>query len=274
MISVILVTHNRRHLLELCVERVLGRLSEQTRQIIVWNNASTDETRSFLDGLTDPRLRVVHHEQNIGTNAYARTFALASEPYLIELDDDIIDAPDAWDLSLLRAFRQADKLGFLAANVVDDGKSIASQLMYREWRHLYSPFESNGVALLAGPTGGYCAITSRAIYDEVGGFREDPHFIYWHEDAAYAAAVQRVGYTIAVLADLKVFHASGPAYSSDPDVARLKDEYFIWRARRQARRDRLKRIFERIPPIRMLNRKLHFYAVGERQNPTDRTDLS
>lgn len=269
MISVILVTHNRLHLLELCVERVLSKLSGQTREIIIWNNASTDATRPYLDQLTDVRLHVVHHDKNIGTNAYARACALATQPYLIELDDDIIDAPDGWDLRLLQAFQQADKLDFLAANVVDDGKSIAAQLMYREWHHMYTPFENNGVPLLAGPTGGYCTITSRAIYDAVGGFREDPHFVYWHEDAAYAAAVQRAGYGIAVLADLKVFHASGPAYSSDPDVARLKDEYFTWRAKRQAQRDQLKRVFERIPPIRWLNRRLRFYTPGDRYSPGD-----
>lgn len=264
MISVVLVTYNRLQLLELCVEHVLGKLSDQTREIVIWNNASTDGTRAYLDELADPRLRVVHHHENIGTNAFARAFALASQPYLIELDDDIIDAPNHWDLSLLHAFQQADNLGFLAANVVDDGKSIAAQLMYHDWRHLYTPVDSNGVALLDGPTGGYCTITSRAIYDEVGGFREDPHFVYWHEDAAYAAAVKRAGYGIAVLADLKVFHASGPAYSSDPEVARLKDEYFAWRARRQARRDQLKRVFERIPPIRLLNHKLRFYTPEDR----------
>lgn len=272
MISAILVTHNRLHLLELCVQHVLNTLSYHTRQIIIWNNASTDGTRAYLDRLSDPRLQIVHHGQNIGTNAFARAFALATQPYLIELDDDVIDAPDGWDQTLLEAFQRAEKLGFLAANIIDDGKSVASQQICHEWRHLYSPFESNGVQLLDGPTGGYCAITSRAIYDEVGGFREDPRFVYWHEDAEYAAAVKRAGYRIAVLTDLKVFHASGPAYSSDPEVARLKDEYFVWHARRRERLERLKRIFERIPPIRLLNHKLRFYTPSD--NLTDRTASS
>ena len=91
MISVVVLTHNRLALLRRCVEDVLLRTSEKTRELIIWDNASEDGTRGYLDTLKDARINVVHHAENIGTNAYAHAFALATQDYLVELDDDVID---------------------------------------------------------------------------------------------------------------------------------------------------------------------------------------
>ena len=49
MIAVIVLTYNRAHLLERCVEDVLLRTSDATREIIIWNNASDDETKEYLE---------------------------------------------------------------------------------------------------------------------------------------------------------------------------------------------------------------------------------
>lgn len=259
MISIILVTYNRLHLLRPCVEQVLSRTSDATSQIVIWNNASTDETRAYLDSLTDSRLEVVHHEQNIGTNAFARAFARGRCEYFIELDDDIIEAPQDWDRQMLDAYRNATSMGYLAADVIDDGKSVAAEIRYRRDAHLYTSHNDNGVALLEGPTGGWCTMTSRAVYEKVGGFREDPRFTFWHEDGAYARAVQDAGYRYAVLESLKVFHASGPAYSDDQTIAEEKAKYYTWRDNRRARREAVKRVLDTIPPVRLLNKRFGFY---------------
>ena len=62
MIAVIVLTHDRVRLLERCVEDVLLRTSEATREIVIWNNASTDGTAEYLAGLDDPRLTIVNHD--------------------------------------------------------------------------------------------------------------------------------------------------------------------------------------------------------------------
>ena len=159
MIAIAVLTHDRLHLLRQCVENVLARTSELTTEIVVWDNGSSDGTAEYLDGLGDPRLRVVHHPENIGQNAYADAFSLTRAPYLLELDDDMIDAPDEWDRTLLEAFEALPQVGFLAANLVDDPHDQAARVM-RERAHLYTTEETNGVTLLRGPVGGGCAISS------------------------------------------------------------------------------------------------------------------
>src|SRR5262245_40222160 len=116
-VSVVVLTHNRCHLLRQCVENVLLRTSERTTEIVIWNNASTDDTAAYLDTVTDPRITVVHHPTNIGVNAYARLFPRTAGEYLVEVDDDVIDAPPGWDSTLLDAFEKLPDIGYLAANL-------------------------------------------------------------------------------------------------------------------------------------------------------------
>ena len=48
MISLVVLTSDRVHLLRKCVDNVLMRTSDATRDIIIWDNASTDGTAEYL----------------------------------------------------------------------------------------------------------------------------------------------------------------------------------------------------------------------------------
>jgi GT2 family glycosyltransferase len=256
-ISIVVLTHNRVHLLEQCVENVLKRTSPAVSEIVIWNNASTDETRDYLDGLDDPRIRVVHHEENIGQNAYALAFALTHAPYMIETDDDIVDAPPEWDATLLDAFLRLPEVGFLSANLIDDPNDVTAHHMYREIPHLYQVVEENGIRLKIGPTGGGCSITSRELHDRVGGFQQNKNYTWWLEDAAYIADIEKLGFRAAYLDELKVHHAGG-AYYATPSPH--KDRYFADHYRRIARKNVVKRILLRVPLVAPLNARYGWFV--------------
>jgi GT2 family glycosyltransferase len=264
MIAIVVLTHNRVHLLRRCVENVLARTSGHTTEIVIWNNGSTDGTREYLDGLTDPRLRVVHHERNIGQNAYAEAFLLTRAPYLVELDDDMIDAPDEWDRRLLEAFERLPRIGFLAANLVDNPHDQAARVMYRERPELYVPVDEYGVGLLKGPVGGGCALTTRELHDRVGGFRQDSKRVFWLEDEAYIADIEKLGYEAAYLRDLKLLHAGGSYYAPESEA---KHQYWAdyWASR--ARKDRVKRVLLRIPLMPAINDRFELFAPPNASPP-------
>ena len=71
---------------------------------MIWDNASTDGTDGYLRSLDDPRIRIIRSNQNVGQNGYARAFRVTTAPFLIEVDDDVVDAPRGWDLALRDAF--------------------------------------------------------------------------------------------------------------------------------------------------------------------------
>ncbi len=255
-IAVVVLTHNRVHLLQKCVENVLLRTSPATREIIIWDNASTDGTSAYLESLSDPRIRVIRHPENIGQNGYARAFARTTSDYLVEVDDDIIDAPTAWDATLLDAFERLPDIGFLAANLVDDPHDTTADVMYRRNASAYSIVERNGIRLKVGPTGGGCSMTSRELHDLVGGFRQSSDYTFWLEDAAYIDDIEKHGYSAAYLDELEVHHAGGPYYSQ---VIPEKERYWRDYERRVERKTRVKRVLLKIPFVRPLNERYRWF---------------
>lgn len=256
-IAVVVLTHNRLDLLKQCVERVLRRASDETQEIIIWNNGSTDGTQEYLTSLDDPHVRVVHHPENIGQNAYAKAFRMTTAAYMIEVDDDIVDAPKDWDRTLLEAFKALPHIGYLAANLVHNPNDSTSRAMYTTFASMYRIEEVNGVRLKRGPVGGGCTMTSREIHDRVGGFPEDPRRVFFFEAAAYIKKIKRNGYEAAYLEDLKVLHKGGTHYSTLP----ARQAFFEERQRRISRKNAVKRVLLRVPPVRALNDRFNLFQL-------------
>ena len=254
-IAVVVLTHNRVHLLRKCVENVLLRTSPATSEIVIWNNGSTDGTAPYLDSLTDPRIRVIHSEKNVGQNGYARAFRSTTSAYLVELDDDVVDAPHEWDLTLREALRKLPKIGFLAADLEDDPHDVAADYRYRIRPHAYTQEDVSGVKLLRGPAGGGCAMTPRTVYEAAGGFRENSKQVFWLEDSAYIGDISALGYEAAVLADLKVLHTGGPYYT---ESSKEKEAYWVAWTRSRARRAAVKRALFRLPFFARLNERFEW----------------
>lgn len=266
-IAIVVLTHNRLHLLRKCVDNVLARTSPATKEIVIWDNASTDGTAAYLETLRDTRVRVVRHHENIGQNAYAPAFRLTSAPYMIEIDDDIVDAPPDWDATLLDAFKRLPDVGFLAANLVDNPHDATSRHMYHRNAAAYRIVEEHGVRLKLGPTGGGCTMTSRELHDRVGGFRQSKKHTFWLEDAAYIDDIAKLGYRAAYLDDLRVLHAGGPYYSdTTPGKQRFWQEY----RREVERKNMVKRLLLRIGLVQRLNERFAwFQPPGPKRSGTD-----
>jgi GT2 family glycosyltransferase len=257
-IAVVVLTHNRVHLLQKCVENVLLRTSDATREIVIWDNASPDATAEYLRSLDDPRIRVVVSERNIGQNAYARAFKLTTADYFVELDDDVVNAPEGWDAMMLDAFKKLPDVGFLAADLEDDPHDLASKYRHHIRPHEYQLVEENGVRLLTGPAGGGCAMTSRELNERAGGFREDPKQVFWLEDEAYIGDIAKLGFRSAVMADLRVHHTGGPHYTV---ASKEKVEYWERYKARRARRAAVKRALYKVPLVPRLNAHFGWFVA-------------
>jgi GT2 family glycosyltransferase len=268
MIAVVVITHDRAHLLRRCVEDVLLRTSPVTTEIVIWDNASQDETREYLATVSDPRIRIVEHEKNIGTSAYAPAVRMTSAPYIVELDDDVIEAPYEWDKTLLDAFQRIPRIGHLAADLKEDRNDSAyCYLKYvKETRNVFVPKNVDGIRILEGPTPGGCAMTSREVYDRAGGFRQHKKLVFWHETATYVRDVRKAGYRTAILEDLQVWHAGSPYYSKP---SRAKVEFHDQNQRAKRRKDPVKRAILRIPFAATLNARHGWFAPPDDYQPPD-----
>ena len=228
-----------------------------TAEIVIWDNASTDgHDRLPRRAPRRPHPGRPHRPQHRPERVRSR-LPLTSAPYIIEVDDDIIEAPAEWDATLLDAFRRLPTVGFLAANLVDNPHDTTSTIMYHRDAHLYSYEELDGVRLKRGPVGGGCSITSRELYDRVGGFREKQEQVFWLEDAAYIADIEKLGFHAAYLDELRVLHAGGSYYATTlPEKQKFWNHYW----RRVARRQALKRVLIRLPFVRRFNARFGWFT--------------
>jgi GT2 family glycosyltransferase len=256
VISIVVVTHNRLELLRRCVENVLCATSPLTRQIIIWDNASLDGTREYLEQLDDPRMETVHHHENIAMNARRRALAFATQDYLIEMDDDIVDAPSNWDEVLLKAYVDLEKFGRLAPSLQYDPTDTASRyLKYLREELGGLPLRVvNGIRILEGNPGGGCTMISRELYNRVGGYREHRRYPYWRPEIPFERKLRKLGFRSGFLADLEVRHAGG---HSEPPMP--KSRYYHYERKLRRRKDRVKRILLAVPFFANLNDRFDWF---------------
>jgi len=105
LITVAIPTFNRARFLPTCLNSIFLQ-SYENIEILVCDNASSDETENIIAQCTDPRLRVVRHFKNIGLfpNWNACVSNARGEYFVLLSDDDVIH-PKFLDhcVALLRA---------------------------------------------------------------------------------------------------------------------------------------------------------------------------
>lgn len=97
-VTVVIPTRNRRSQLERAIASVCAQTLHDWELVVV-DDASTDNTGAFLDGLSDTRIRVErlgeHAERSAARN---RGLALVSSPCVLFLDDDDELVPTALEV--------------------------------------------------------------------------------------------------------------------------------------------------------------------------------
>lgn len=89
-LAVIMPVFNEEATIREAVEDVLSVEFPCRFELIVVNDGSTDRTPAILATLSDPRLRVLHHEENRGKGAALRTgAAAATTSHLVPFDADL-----------------------------------------------------------------------------------------------------------------------------------------------------------------------------------------
>ena len=87
-VSIVIPTHNRAHLIRRAIGSVLNQIY-QDFEIIIVDDASTDNTREVVESLNDQRIRYIRHENKRGAAAARNTgITSASGKYIAFQDSD------------------------------------------------------------------------------------------------------------------------------------------------------------------------------------------
>lgn len=116
-ISAIICTHNREMLLNQAIESLLRQDFEGQFEVIVVDNASTDQTRRCVQAwLPHPQLRYIH-EPTLGLSVARNTGAAAAQGAILAyLDDDAIAGP-RWLQTLYDAFQADESLAIAGGKI-------------------------------------------------------------------------------------------------------------------------------------------------------------
>jgi len=69
--------------------------------------------------------------------------------------------------------------------------------------------------LSVGPTGGWCFMISRKVYEDVGKLLTFSDRIFFSEDGDYLDRIRNKGYRYGILEGVKVYHATGDYHNKE-----------------------------------------------------------
>jgi N-acetylglucosaminyl-diphospho-decaprenol L-rhamnosyltransferase len=233
-LSVIIVNYNVCYFLEQCLYTVLKAAKGITAEVIVVDNASTDDSRIHLPGRF-PDVQFIWNETNLGFgNANNQALELAKGEYLLLLNPDTL-IPENALLTCLDFIKANPDSGAVGMRMYDGtGKYLqeSKRGLPDAWtaffkmggfiRHFpthpriakyymghLSPEKVQEVEVLAGAF----MMIPRSVYEAVGGF--DPLFFMYGEDIDLSYRITEAGYKNYYLPSPGIIHFKGESTTKD-----------------------------------------------------------
>ena len=171
-VSIVLPTHDRLDFLRESVASVLAQTLEDWELIVV-DDASTDDSVAWLESLHDPRVVVVTQPRSANPAALRNLgVGRARAPWIAFLDSDDLWAPEKLELQLARlAANPSSRWSCTGVSFIDDhGTPIAQQggAPYRPQSGWILEQLLTFSAAATMPT----LMVDRSLFDEAGGFDE------------------------------------------------------------------------------------------------------
>ena len=223
-VSLFIVTHSRLGMLRQCLSSLLPTLHEIDYELLIIDNASDDGTKDFLESFSkgNERIRLIRNDVNIGTNAKSQAAELTTGDFIIGIDDDVIEFPERWAERMIKGYKTISGMGYLSSDVVVDETTNGA----KHPDECYNRQEfGDDVALLVGPTGGWCFMLSREVYEKVGKLLTFPDRIFFAEDGDYVNRIRNMGYRYGILEGVKVYHATGEFHNKE--YSRVFNEKYV-----------------------------------------------
>ncbi len=207
--TIIIPTFNRSDLTKQCLSRLFSEQSAPPREVIVVDNASTDDTVQMVKSFPDVRLYRNETNENF-SGACNRGAGCAGSPNLIFLNNDTIPF-DGWMDPLLDELQKG--AGAVGSKLVFPDNTIqhAGVAFMRETRFPYHPYRgmSGGEPCVNHRRSiqvvtGACLATPKELFDNVGGF--SPRYRNGGEDIDYCLKVRKASKEVIYRHDSVLIH--------------------------------------------------------------------
>lgn len=229
-VSIVIVTYNNWSYTKQCLESLIRNNEYQNLEIIIVDNASTDETKIQLARISNPNIKVLFSPENLGFAGGNKAGCnLATGEYIILLNNDTIVTQN-WIEKLIRPLRENEHIGMAGpvSNSVGNDQMLdfcvsnplsgASEL----WLQDFNQF-NNGKFRYTNLLGFYCVAIKREVYEKVGDL-DTNYGIGMFEDDDYCESVKSLGYRLVIVEDVFVYHHGSVSFK------KLQSEHYknIW----------------------------------------------
>lgn len=245
-VSVLIANYNGMHVIADCIDSLCKQQSNIRLEILIHDDASTDDSLSFLRQHY-PFLHILESRENVGfCVANNRMAAQAKGDYLLLLNNDAALAPDALN-TLIEAAQTQEPQGILTlpqhdwetGELVDRGELLDP---------FYNPIPNldptrKDVAMVIGA----CLWIPRPLWEKLGGFPE--WFESLAEDMQICCHARLAGYPVQVTTTSFYLHRQGASFGGNRITAnRLITTY---RRRRLSERNKTYTMILCSPPLRL-----------------------
>ena len=222
--SIILLCYNKIDLTFQCLRSLLREVNLAETEIIVVNNASTDETKEVL-ALFDGFIRVLNNDENVGfVHGNNRGAALARGKYLVFINNDTVVLP-GWLDEMVKTAEDDPQVGVVGPMFIYPDWTIqeAGGIVWRNAdAHHYgwgrSPDDPRfNFAREVDYITGASLFIRKELWDELGGFDTRYAPIYY-EDTDICFGVRALGFKVLYQPLSRILHFEGATTGTDTNT--------------------------------------------------------
>lgn len=231
-ISIIMVSYNTAEYTQRAIESVFNETNESNFEIIVVDNASTDNSVALLKA-NFPHITLIESAGNSGfAGGVCLGVAQARGEFLLLLNPDTIILDGAIDKLLLFAKQRPDN-GIWGGVTLNHDKSLNTQHAWTRPTFNTLLFSALGLSKVFSKScffnqanygcwardsvrevdilSGCFFLTRRKVWDQLGGL--DPQFFMYAEEADYCLRAIKQGYQPIVTPEARIIHHGGVSHT-------------------------------------------------------------
>lgn len=225
-VSIIIVSYNSLHETTApCLESIFSRTDYDDYEVIVVDNASTDETPYYLRQLAarEKRLVCILNETNRGfAGGNNDAIKVATGDVLVLLNSDTV-VTKGWLAKLVENLRDTEigMVGPVTNSVGNEQRIYTSEVAVEKILEDGMRWTDNAVGSLFDTErlGFFCVAFRRELTEQIGVLDEG-FGLGFYEDDDYCIRVRKAGYRIICREDVFVYHRGGGSFSKISATAR------------------------------------------------------